>query len=84
MTGIDGVFSDESMLAELTSIIVPKRRMAGLAVERLIRRIDGVGGPPQKLIEPHGFRFGTSCGSRPRPSLRKPLLIPNEPSGVMT
>ncbi|WP_160148790.1 hypothetical protein [Amycolatopsis alkalitolerans] len=50
------------MLAELTSIIVPKRRTARLAVEQLIRRIDGTGGPVQGFIQPYGVRIGRTCG----------------------
>ncbi|MFF3494537.1 LacI family DNA-binding transcriptional regulator [Streptomyces sp. NPDC002795] len=65
VTGVDGVFPAASMLAELTTISVPRRRMAELSVEQLIRRVDGVGGPPQVLTQPHRLRIGTSCGCRP-------------------
>lgn len=65
VTGIDGVFPDASMLSELTTISVPRRHMASLAVEQLIRRVDGVGGPAQDSIQPHRIRIGTTCGCEP-------------------
>lgn len=65
VTGIDGVFSAASMLAELTTVDLPNRKMAELAVEQLNRRINGVGGPAQDFIHPHRLRLGTTCGCRP-------------------
>jgi LacI family transcriptional regulator len=65
VTGIDGVFSAASMLAELTTVDLPRREMAALAVEQLNRRINGVGGPAQDFIQPHRLRLGTTCGCRP-------------------
>lgn len=65
VTGYDGVFPAASMLAELTTVSLPRRRMADLAVRRLVRRIEGAGGPPREFIQPHYIRIGTSCGCRP-------------------
>jgi LacI family transcriptional regulator len=68
VTGIDGAFPAASMFGELTTISVPRRRMAALAVEQLIRRIDGVGGPARDSIQPYRIRIGTTCGCAPRPT----------------
>ncbi|TDD87748.1 LacI family transcriptional regulator [Saccharopolyspora karakumensis] len=66
VTGIDGVFPAASMLAELTTICVPRRHMAELAVDQLIRRIDGAGGPTRESIRPYELHIGTTCGCPPR------------------
>lgn len=65
VTGYDGVFPAASMLAELTTVSLPRRRMAEFAVTQLARRIDGVGGPPGTFIYPHHIRIGSSCGCQP-------------------
>ena len=65
VTGIDGVFPATSILGELTTVSVPRQRMATLAVEQLIRRIDGIGGPARDFIQPYRIRIGTSCGCPP-------------------
>lgn len=65
VTGYDGVFPAASMLAELTTISLPRRRMSEVAVERLMRRIDGSGGAAKDYLQPHRLRIGTSCGCVP-------------------
>lgn len=65
VTGIDGVFPTASMLGELTTMDVPRRGMSAVAVDRLIKRIDGAGGPPQEVLLPHRLRIGTTCGCDP-------------------
>lgn len=68
VTGVDGVYPPLSMLAELTTVSQPRREMAWVAVEQLIRRIEGAGGPAKEFISPHHIRRGTSCGcARPMP-----------------
>ena len=62
VTGVDGVFPGLSMLAELTTITLPRRQLAERAVEQLIRRVNGVGGPAMDAVLPHSVRIGTSCG----------------------
>lgn len=72
VTGVDGVYSPLSMLAELTTVSLPRREMARTAVDQLIRRIDGAGGPPKEFIAAHHIRTGTSCGcarSAPEPAV---------------
>jgi LacI family transcriptional regulator len=65
VTGIDGVFPAASMLGELTTVDVPRRRMSEVGVDQLIRRINGAGGPPREVILAHGLRIGTTCGCVP-------------------
>ena len=62
VTGIDGVFPGASMLAELTTVALARRTIARIAVEQLIRRIDGCGGSALDETVPHTLRIGTSCG----------------------
>lgn len=75
VTGIDGVFPATSMLGELTTIVVPRHRMASLAVEQLIRRINGTGGPARDFIQPYRLRIGTSCGCPPDNTHVRPVLL---------
>ncbi len=62
VTGYDGGFPAESMLAELTTVSLPRKHMAMLAVQQVIRRIEGSGGPVRDIIQPFRIRIGTSCG----------------------
>ena len=62
VTGYDGVFPLASMLAELTTVSLPRRHMAKVAVQQVVRRIEGVGGPVRDFIHPYRIRIGTSCG----------------------
>lgn len=62
VTGFDGLFPGTSPLAELTTVSQPRREMAELALEMLVRRIDGSGRAPQTNIQPHELRIGTTCG----------------------
>ena len=71
VTGFDGVFPAASMLAELTTVSLPRKQMAMVAVQQLIRRIEGAGGPIRDFIHPFRVRVGTSCGCPPR--LPKPI-----------
>ena len=85
VTGFDGVFSSASMLGEITTVCLPLRRMAALAVEQLIRRIDGIGGPAKDFIQPFRIRIGTTCGCARHPAaadeLGAPSPITNAPRG---
>jgi len=65
VTGFDGVFPAASVLAELTTVSLPRSRMAALAVDQVIRRIEGCGGPARDFIQPFHIRVGTSCGCVP-------------------
>lgn len=65
VTGFDGVFPAASVLAELTTVSLPRRRMATLAVNQVVRRIEGCGGPARDFIEPFHMRVGTTCGCPP-------------------
>jgi LacI family transcriptional regulator len=62
VTGIDGIYPDASMLAELTTVSLPRRQMATRAIEQLIRRIDGGGRagpgphPPASASDRHELR----------------------------
>jgi LacI family transcriptional regulator len=62
VTGYDGVFPAASMLAELTTVGLPRKQMARIAVQQVIRRIEGVGGPVRDFLHPYRLRIGTSCG----------------------
>ncbi|WP_255949777.1 LacI family DNA-binding transcriptional regulator [Streptomyces odontomachi] len=62
VTGFDGLFPEASPLAALTTVNQPRRDMAGVALDLLVHRIDGVGGAYQSLIQPHELRIGTTCG----------------------
>ena len=62
VTGYDGVFPLASMLAELTTVSLPRRHMAKVAVQQVVRRIEGIGGPVRDFIHPYRIRIGTSCG----------------------
>lgn len=62
VTGYDGGFPAESMLAELTTVSLPRKHMAMLAVQQVIRRIEGSGGQVRDIIQPVRIRIGTSCG----------------------
>ncbi|MEJ2860792.1 LacI family DNA-binding transcriptional regulator [Actinomycetospora flava] len=74
VTGIDGVFPGASMLAELTTVALARRTMARIAVEQLIRRIDGHGGGALDETVPHTLRIGTSCGCP-----RSLMTVPRRP-----
>ena len=80
VTGFDGVSPAASMLAELTTVSLPRKRMATLAVEQVIRRIEGRGGPVQDLIQTYRIRIGTSCGCEPEGM----VLLPPPISTVYT
>jgi LacI family transcriptional regulator len=78
VTGFDGVFSQASMLGEITTVCLPLRRMAALAIEQLIRRIDGTGGPARDFIQPYRIRIGTTCGcARPSAGVAHPGASPS-------
>jgi LacI family transcriptional regulator len=62
VTGFDGLFPGTSPLAELTTVSQPRREMAEVALEMLVRRIDGSGKAHQTNIRPHELRIGTTCG----------------------
>lgn len=62
VTGYDGVFPAASMLAELTTVSLPRKQIARIAVQQVIRRIEGVGGPIRDFLHPYRLRIGTSCG----------------------
>lgn len=65
VTGFDGVFPAASMLAELTTVELPRKRMAAVAVEQIVRRTEGTGGAARDFILPFRMRIGTSCGCTP-------------------
>ncbi len=62
VTGFDGLYPAASPLAALTTVSQPRRVMARTAMDLLVRRIDGVGGAHQSLIQPYELRIGTTCG----------------------
>lgn len=62
VTGFDGLFPATSPLAELTTVSQPRREMAEIALEMLVRRIDGSGKAHQTNIRSHELRIGTTCG----------------------
>lgn len=65
VTGFDGLYPDASPLAALTTVSQPRREMARIALDQLVRRIDGAGGSHQSLVQPHELRIGTTCGCPP-------------------
>lgn len=82
VTGIDGVFPVASVLGELTTMDVPRRKMSAVAVEQLIRRIDGAGGPPQDVVLPHRLRVGTTCGCDARDDVRATPQVRRRPGAM--
>ncbi|WP_443045182.1 substrate-binding domain-containing protein [Streptomyces sp. NBC_00145] len=67
VTGVDGVFPAASMLAELTTISVPRRRIAELSVEQLIKRVDGVRQAPPRTAEFDGCERRHRCQEEGNP-----------------
>jgi LacI family transcriptional regulator len=78
VTGFDGVFAAASMPAELTTVSLPRKHMAMVAVEQVIRRIEGAGGPVRDFIHPFHIRIGTSCGCRPQ----QPIPVRSHPAAT--
>jgi len=77
VTGYDGVYPAASMLAELTTVSLPRRQMAKIAVQQVVRRIEGAGGAIRDLIHPYRIRIGTSCGCS-----ADGMVLPPRPAGV--
>lgn len=66
VTGFDGLTTARTHMADLTTIVQPRRHMAAVAVDMISARRSRLNAPSQAVLCPHHLYIGKSCGCSAR------------------